>query len=74
MMLILQDFKVRTCVTVTVSLINMPAMLNKINFMHLCYSLMPVLQQISIKVAFVLLSDHGCRLDSVGPKLKVADV
>ena len=24
------------------SLINMAAMLNKINFMHLCYSLMPV--------------------------------
>ena len=28
--------------TVTVSLINMAAMLSKINFMHLCYSLMPV--------------------------------
>ena len=44
-------FKVRKFVTV--SLINMPAMLNTINFMHLCYSLMPVLQwNSSIKVVF----------------------
>ena len=33
--------------------VNMPAMLNTINFMYLCYSLMPVLQwNSSIKVVF----------------------
>ena len=33
--------------------VNMPAVLNTINFMHLCYSLMPVLQwNSSIKVFF----------------------
>ena len=49
---------------VTVSLINMPAMLNTINFMHLCYSLMPVLQwNSSIKVVFFSLSNPRCRLD-----------
>ena len=49
---------------VTVSLINMPAMLNTINFMHLCYSLMPVLQwNSSIKVVFFPLSNPRCRLD-----------
>ena len=52
----------------TVSLINMAAMLNKINFMHLCYSLMPVLQGISsIKDVFFLPFQSKVQ---VGPKLK----